>query len=70
MSNMTQKRFAADIRRQMCYLGISPLEVAAAACMSDRTLRTKLKEPGRFTLDEMLSIARKLRLDISYSIKD
>lgn len=57
-------RVKGDIVAQMMSLGISRQEVAAAARMSERTLRTKLKAPERFTLEELVLIGKKLGLDI------
>lgn len=60
---------AQTIRRiilsQMEMTGIGRQELAAAARMSERTLRTKLKDPYKFTLQELGLIGRKIHIDIT-----
>lgn len=62
---MSEKDFQRAILSQMVFTGIGRAELAAAARMSERTLRTKLKSPERFTLGELRLIGRKLGMDIT-----
>lgn len=66
---MNLKALTADIKRQRALYGISREELAAAGCMTERSLYNKLRRPESITLGELQQFAKKLRIEINYTIR-
>ena len=66
---MNYKGLLCDMERQARYYGISREELAAAGCMTERSLYNKLRRPESITLGELQQFAKKLRIEINYTIR-
>ena len=66
---MNCKGLVCDIQRQARYYGISSEELAASGSMSLRSFQRRMKDPESITLGELQRFAKKLRIEINYTIR-
>lgn len=66
---MNYKALICDMLRQQRYHSISPLELAASGGMSLRSLQRRMRNPETITLGELERFAKKLRMEINYTVK-
>ena len=59
------ERLVFMIKNGMAVYGISKQEMAVAMRKDERTLYTRFKKPGSFTLQELNAIAKKLNMKTS-----
>lgn len=54
----------SNIERHKTYLGLTHHDIALAARISDRTLYDRLKQPLKFTLDELTGVANRCKTTV------
>lgn len=52
------------IKAKIDLYGLKRIDVARAMLKDERTLGNRYKNPGNFTLDELLGICKKLKMEI------
>jgi len=57
------KLLVGEIKKGMEIYNVSQQELAAALCMCENSLRSRMKAPGTFTKRELEALKRKLHID-------